>query len=462
MSKPLPSAPDIEQTLLGALMIPEQSESEKITNIKKDYFSLLKHQLIFDAIQNLSSNNLPVDIVSVSQSLKDKNQHSQIGGDTYLSECSNRSLSSGNIDYLISVLKEKHLQRKLIMFGQRLVNAGFTGNLTAGELISNSQKYFADLYQKLSPANGNDHSKYHFTAFELAITIFPEHKFIIPGILPEGLTILAGKPKIGKSWMCLDFAVAVSMGVKTLDKIEIPRGVSLYLALEDPPRRLKSRLYNYIQQGLSSTDCHFITEWKRLDKGGLENLKSWVECNPDVRLIIIDTLARIRSSISKNANLYLEDYEAISGLKKLADDYHIGIVLVHHLRKSLADDPLDMISGTTGLSGCADSILILDRSRGRSDATLHITGRDVEEQELALNFDRDKKKWILLGNAADYQRSIERQQIIDVISNADNPLSPSDIAKALGKESYNIKKLLPALLEEGTVKKEGYGKYLLA
>ena len=124
---------------------------------------------------------------------------------------------------------------------------------------------------------------------------------------------------------------------------------------------------------------HIATEWPRLDEGGVEVLEDWLRDHPDARLIVIDTLAKVRPRI-KGQNIYQEDYAALEELLSLAAEHSVAIIVVHHLRKMGADDPLDEISGSTGLSGEVDEALILKRERGRADAFLHVTGREIEEE----------------------------------------------------------------------------------
>jgi len=299
-----------------------------------------------------------------------------------------------------------------------------------------------------------------FTAAELIATEFPEPRWVAEGILPEGLTILGGKPKMGKSWLTLELAVAATSGGYVLGTKPVTQCGALYLALEDTPRRLKSRLLSLLKGAPAPPGLHLHTEWPRLDKGGLEALDTWLNEHPDVRLVIVDTLQKVRPSQTSSSGLYEQDYAVVSALKSLADQRGLSIIVVHHLRKAEAEDPLEQLSGTTGLSGAADTIWILKRDRARADATLFVTGRDVDEQELALKFDAQIGSWTLLGPAEDYRRSQERQRVLDVLRQASQPLSPKEISEALGAKGGNVRFLLYQLRNEGAVKQVGHGKYV--
>ena len=126
----------------------------------------------------------------------------------------------------------------------------------------------------------------------------------------------------------------------------------------------------------------FVRQWPRLDQGGVQWLDRWLQGHPGARLIIIDTLAKVRPESRPNGSVYAEDYAALEGLKTMADKHHVAVLVVHHLRKLSGEDPLDEISGTTGLTGVADNVFVMRRERGHNEAVLHVTGRDIDEQQL--------------------------------------------------------------------------------
>lgn len=300
-----------------------------------------------------------------------------------------------------------------------------------------------------------------FTASVLMSRIFPEPRWVVPGYLPEGLTLLAGRPKMGKSWLALGLALAVASGGAAFGKIRVEPGEALYLALEDTPRRLKKRLEMMLHGEPAPDGLHLATAWPRLDQGGLQQLEAWLDNHPEARLVIVDTLQKLRPPHDGSRGLYEQDYAALAGLKALADRHGAAALVVHHLRKGVSEDPLEEVSGTTGLTGAADSVWVLRRDRGRMDAMLFSTGRDIEEHEAALEFDPSLGLWCLLGSAEEYRVSRERQQIVEVLRQAGEPLRPKDIADSLGKKEANIRFLLTKLVQEGTVRRVGYGQYTI-
>jgi len=197
---------------------------------------------------------------------------------------------------------------------------------------------------------------------------------------------------------------------KPVSIAEGEKGDALYLALEDTKRRLQGRL-NTILDGQEPPPCLELgNAWPRMDDGGLEALEDWLSRHPQARLVIIDTLARVRPVKKYNDSAYDFDYESLGGLKALADRFGVAILVIHHLRKLGSTDPVDAISGTLGLTGAADGVLVLKRERGQHDAALFVTGRDVDEQELALVWHAPSALWakdrFVLGRA-DYQRQYE-------------------------------------------------------
>ncbi len=297
-------------------------------------------------------------------------------------------------------------------------------------------------------------------ATELMALEFPEPRWIVPGIVPEGTTILAGKPKMGKSWLALGISVAVAGGGVALGTKKVERGAVLYLALEDNPRRLQSRLKKLLPGDAAPEGLELATEWPRLGDGGLEALEAWLNTHPDARLVVIDTLAKFRTA-QTGKNLYKEDYEAVEPLVELAADHNVAILIVHHLRKLGAEDPLDQVSGSMGLTGGADGALVLNRQRGRADAYLYVTGRDIEEEkELALSWDSTTATWKIAGDAEEYRNSRERQEVEECLRTLGESAGPKEVSEALGKPYNNVKQLMWKMGNDGDLRSVGGGKYV--
>jgi hypothetical protein len=299
------------------------------------------------------------------------------------------------------------------------------------------------------------------TAAELLGLELPPIRWSVQGLLPEGVTLLAGKPKLGKSWMALGIAIAISKGGVALGTRPVEMGEVLYMALEDNHRRLRKRLEKLLT-GETPERLHIATEWPRMDEGGAEALERWLEAHPDARAVVVDILKRVRPRTSPNRSVYEADYEALEAMQRLAAEFEVSILVVHHLRKLGAADPLDEISGSTGLSGGADGVLVLKRDRGRADAYLHVTGREIEEEaELALRWDTDLASWTLVGDAEEYRISQERQDIVRVLEEAEEPMTPKEVAELLGKPPNTVKYLMWKMSKDGQLATAGKGRYSL-
>ena len=235
--------------------------------------------------------------------------------------------------------------------------------------------------------------------------------FVVDTLISQGLHILAGSPKVGKSWLALWLAVTVAKG-EAVWGMGVKQGTTLYLCLEDSTLRIQNRLFEITED--APANVHFSTNSDTLGKGLEEQLRAFLSEHPDTVLVIIDTLQMIRGAGYDNT--YANDYRDLSVLKRIADAHGIAILLVHHLRKMNDDDPMNMISGTTGLSGATDSNFVLRKSQRRENtATLYCTGRDIPYRELALEFDGEDHVWKLLSDDCE-QKEQPNERILFLLS----------------------------------------------
>jgi hypothetical protein len=284
--------------------------------------------------------------------------------------------------------------------------------------------------------------------------------YILPSIVPEGLTLLVGRPKIGKSWLLLDTGVAVAD--------EAPRyvcgnrpahGDVLYLALEDNKRRLQWRIRKLLGEAPWPERLRLHTSWRRLDQGGAEDIEAWCDSVPEPRLVILDTLAACRPHQAGNRSGYSEDYDALKAVQALAGERGLGVIAAHHDRKMGADDPIDRISGTLGLPAIADTALVLTRS---SDGiTLYGRGRDIEEFEYAVAFEKEECRWRLRGDAEEVRRSDTRKAILSALPETGDVMGPTEIAKAAGRDDAATRQALGRMATAGEVVRTSRGKYRL-
>ena len=281
--------------------------------------------------------------------------------------------------------------------GEQPIFNNSTGIITAESSEINypdeiSEENFDEIQRRLERIS-NPAYLHTLTLNELYETAYPSRPPLIDGLLYPGTYLLAGAPKVGKSFLVAQLAYHVSIG-QTLWDYPVRKSTVLYLALEDDYKRLQDRMFRMF--GVESTDnLHFATCAKQIGSGLEEQMELFLREHPETRLIIIDTLQKVRE-ISGEAYSYASDYEIVGKLKQFADKYGICLLLVHHTRKQPANDKFEMISGTTGLLGCADGAFLLQKERGTSmNGTLDIVGRDQGEQKLFLVKDREHLFWNL-------------------------------------------------------------------
>jgi AAA domain len=287
-----------------------------------------------------------------------------------------------------------------------------------------------------------------WTAKDLLEVELPEARCAVDGLITEGLTFECGAPKIGKSWLGLGLGIAVASGGYAFGKIKVEKGEVLYLALEDNPRRLQTRLRMLLGEDSPPDGLYIETEWERLDQGGLERLEAWLEGHPTTRLVVIDVWTRVRPFTQNNSDRYQSDYEAASAVQALGVRHGVALVALYHTRKAESSDFVETVQGTFGTAGAADTIIVIKRSRGQADATLYVTGRDIEERELALQFTPDTGTWSLLGDAAEYGLAQTRKEVRDLVE-AHGELTPKKVSELSSITWENAKVTMWRMANDG-------------
>ena len=258
------------------------------------------------------------------------------------------------------------------------------------EIIVNSQEQINQQATKNPEKSGND-GLHTMSMPELYDTVFVPRVPIVDGFLYGGTYLFVGAPKVGKSFFMAQLAYHVAMGIPLWD-YPVRKGTVLYLALEDDYARLQRRL-----SGMFGIECadnlYFATQAKTLNEGLDRQLEGFLKERKDARLIIIDTLQKVRE-VGGDRYSYSSDYEIVTKLKSFSDKYGICLLVVHHTRKLESEDSFDMISGTNGLLGAADGAFIMHKKkRTDNEAVMDIVGRDQPDQKLTIEFDRGRCVW---------------------------------------------------------------------
>lgn len=254
-------------------------------------------------------------------------------------------------------------------------------------------------------------------ADELQAADIPPLQWVVDEILPQGMTLLAAPPKYGKSWLCLDLCISVASGRPFLG-FSTHQSEVLYLALEDGYRRLKDRMGRVLDGEKAPDKLYFAVAALALDKGLAQQVDEFVAAHPDTRLIVLDVLARVRSTATRQTDGYRLDYEDMARLQAIATRHNLALVVVHHARKMKDEaDVFNSISGTNGLFGGADGAWVLQKDKRAEAVTcLHITGREVPSETYELSLDKASCRWKLLGTAgAALRTGAVRDPVLEMI-----------------------------------------------
>ncbi|MCC6026501.1 MAG: AAA family ATPase [Caldimicrobium sp.] len=345
--------------------------------------------------------------------------------------------------------KDEELQMRLAgiehTYKEPLENTkGLSGLLELGL----SEKTYLKLQNlKIQKKETQTPNKY-FTLKDILSLKIKEPSWIIPNILPEGFSILVGKPKTGKSWLALQIALTCAQIQKKV----------VYFALEDNPGRLQKRLkFLGIEnsEGLPNL-IFFYFDLAPIDKGAVKEIKKCIEKHKP-ELIIIDPWVKIKPR-ARGKDLFTEDYRTLEVLKELTKN-EINILLIHHARKTQSEDPIDEVLGTVGQTAAVDNILLLKRIRGNETAVLHLILRDFESTELGLKFENG---WKLEGSAKEVMLAEEQRKIVEAIKSLEYMGENATIKKItnlVGKTQGAVKKTLLTLLKKGILSKKQRGVY---
>ena len=311
---------------------------------------------------------------------------------------------------------------------------------------------------------GEVHRPSRFTFKNMMAATFPKLRYVVEGLLPAGLNMLAGSPKIGKSWLCLDLAFSVATGRPFMGRAT-DQGDVLYLALEDQPRRLQDRLRLVAPgQDLCDAPIEFWTECPAMDEGGMEAIGEWLGRVERPRLMIVDVWARFEPRKKTATSDYSDVTHTMQKIQALIAGYDVAVLLVHHTRKgssdgAVASDPFDQIIGSRGLTSNMDATLMVTRTRMENDAKLDVTGRDIEEASISLTFDKTTCRWNENAKVLAPALNQERQQVLDAFVSGHT--SAQAIADHLDKNRTTVQNLMKALVDENLLVHPRKGEYHL-
>jgi hypothetical protein len=297
------------------------------------------------------------------------------------------------------------------------------------------------------------------TIAQIMSTDYPPIRWVADGVIPEGLTMITGGPKCGKSWTALNLAAAVSSGGIFMGCVAVEQRKVLYLALEDNERRIKDR---YATQGGEVSDNLLIctpASWR----GGVAALRAFLKESP-VGLVIIDTLFKFNPIDDTNA--YSETYKPIAALQEISAGLNIPVILIHHTRKGSHNNAgegwAEESMGSQGIVGAVDTTIFLQKKEGGNGGLLRVRGRDIEEKCYSVTFDRDVCSWIISGEADLIQRGdpAAQAEVLELLKKAgEKGMRTKDVADALGKKNNTVGNIFKILAEKGKIEKITHGVF---
>jgi replicative DNA helicase len=374
---------EVERSFLGAVLMAAEYGDSVATRLRSEDFDQLEYRRVFETFYKQVERGLIPNIMSLMRELTDIDP-------VLMAELTNVVPTYVNLPYYESEIAQASLNRKV----KRAVTLA---KLDADREVDGNT-IINDLMPTLTALMTATNETAIIPADELTRMTFPPYEWIVNSLIGQGLTLLVGAPKIGKSWLVLAIATAVSNpGGRVLGTLETKQTSVLYLALEDTPRRLNDRLFK--MGAVGSNQLLIATQWSN----GATGLQAYLRQHPEIKLIIVDTFGRFAGL--DDLNDYAATTTAMARLKGIADELDLAIVVIHHAKKTgKGSEPTDWLEsslGSTGLTGAADSVIMLKRDRDSSAATLYATGRDTADLKLSLRFEGACGTWTIGNPASD-------------------------------------------------------------
>jgi hypothetical protein len=431
---------DIERQLLGAIL----QGAAIPPDIDKDVFSTEAHRLVFTEIERLKNSGIEADIKILVLELKKQRLLEQAGEAAYIADLTTGS-SPVNAAYYAGEILNAYHRRKL-----------WTAVTLAKEAIEKGQSpdiVELDLNKALESETARRSAESGILFSDLLKKQFPPEDWLVEGLITTGLSVLTGASKIGKSWLALQLVTALDQGGCFLGSLKARRCDVLYCALEDTPKRIQRRIQ---KQGMETFNGSRLETKRRTPA----DLRAFLKVNPQFRVVIIDTFQKMMGI--SDLNDYSQTVNGMSALKDIADSLNIAVIVIHHNRKGGDNDGDHMESalGSTGINATADTTLTMRRKRGTGEATLSVTGRDVEDTAFTLAWDGDICSWTVTGQGALKPALTEaQQQIADLLESEARNFTTAEIAGSTGIQKYEVSRQAAAMAVKGLIERPVYGQW---
>ena len=432
---------EFEAAFLGACLVNAQVFIDAYLAVTD--FAFVDHQLIYKAIATVHADTGKTDPLLVADQLKKDGDLNRVGGHNAIYEMQAVVVETESASYYASEIKSLATKRRICALAQAAISK-------AEEVDSDPETVAAKLEMDLKHLEFEQEKLESYSVYELSKMEIEPVKWFIPDFLPSGLTILAGPPKIGKSFFCWNIALAIASGGVAFSSIDLDRPHNVtYLSLEDPPALLKDRL-ELISPDIKPSNLHIIHDLhsKKLDAVGLKMLETHLDATAS-ELLIVDTWKHVAPRIESKGTSYDVDYEALIPIHQFAHRRNMGIILVTHTRKAVdMDNVFNQIQGSVGMQASCDTLMMISHDSGAK--TLHLSGRRIQSAQYALTI--SEGIWQLEGDAQDYQRSEICKEIIEHLKEAGKyGLSAGDIVDLTGKTDGTVRSALRRMVTKGEI-----------
>ena len=435
--------PEFEQLFLGQCLV--NSNVLLASTLTTNDFGIVANQLIYAAIATVYEDAGSTNAVLVAEHLKKSGDLNRVGGHNGIYELQAVIVETESAVHYEQEIRQLSTKRKICALASKAISQ-------AKDMASDPEQVAAQLETDLASLQFEQEKLESYTALELSKMEIEPVKWFIPDFLPSGLTILAGPPKIGKSFFCWNMALAVATGGIAFSSVIIPDQYNVsYLSLEDPPALLKDRLSMMSDETEAMPgNLHIINDMqgKKLDAVGLKILDQHIDKTAS-ELLIVDTWMHVSPDVNVKGTAYDIDYNALIPIQKFAHRRNMAVVLVTHTRKAAdIDNVFNQIQGSVGMQAACDTLMMLSHDSGAK--TLHLSGRRIENNQFA--FTIDDGIWKLEGSAEDYHGSELRREIIAHLKEAGAyGLSAGDIADLTGKKDSSIRQTLRRMVKEDEI-----------
>ena len=460
-----PNSVDAEAAVLGSILIDPGSLSDVIRVLTPADFYVVKNGWVYKACQALNDRKAPIDFVTLTRELEARGQLSEIGGPTYISELINCVPTALHAQGYAKIVKRLSVRRGLLSILSDAAQLAYDESGDEIESLYAIDRHIADL--RLAAISRLSEVKAVISWGDILQTEYPEPTWIVPELMTTGLGFLSGKQKIGKSWLSMQLAGAVGSGGRFFN-YKIERGPVLYCALEDTPRRVKSRAQKQHWGNDESVDWMFNDEFEReignIASGGADNLAFWIG-QRGYKLIIIDTFNRAIGKYFKGGEINDSSIvtRALDRLQMVALRNDASVLIIDHHGKAISNeggDALNDMVGSIAKGGTADFAWSLYRERGKTGARLMINGRDVEEKDMLLNWDREYGIWQYEGDGSTLKMTLRREELLEFLKkNGRSTLRA--IADGVGQPKSHTSDRLKDLVKSYLVKRTEEGENVL-